>query len=99
MKFMVERSFDRDVDNIDDKKLLRKLQALLSEITHGKEWRVNTGITIFSQIMDFLPMHEFRRIYSRPVDKSLGLICDQTIGLSNADCHYHRPSLQIPLAD
>lgn len=28
---------------------------------------------------------KFRRIYSRPIDKSLGLICDQTIVLSNAD--------------
>jgi len=26
-----------------------------------------------------------RRIYSHPIDKSLGLICDQTIVLSNAD--------------
>jgi hypothetical protein len=28
---------------------------------------------------------KFRRIYSHPIDKSLGLICDQTIVLSNAD--------------
>ena len=32
MKFRVEKSFDRDVGKIDDKKLLRKVQALISEI-------------------------------------------------------------------
>ena len=26
---------------------------------------MNTGITIFSQIMDFLPMHEFRKCVQR----------------------------------
>ena len=39
--------------------------AIFYFITHGKEWRVNTGITIFSQIMDFLPMHEFRKCVQR----------------------------------
>ena len=28
---------------------------------------------------------KFRRIYSHPIDKSIGLTCDQTIVLSNAD--------------
>lgn len=46
MKFRVERSFDRDVDRIKDKKVLRKLRTLISmmekadtihEITHIKK--------------------------------------------------------------
>jgi mRNA interferase RelE/StbE len=46
VKFRVERSFDRDVDRIKDKKVLRKLRTLISmmekadtihEITHIKK--------------------------------------------------------------
>jgi mRNA interferase RelE/StbE len=46
VKFRVERSFDRDVDGIKDKKVLRKLRTLISmmekadtihEITHIKK--------------------------------------------------------------
>ena len=60
---------------------------------------MNTGKTIFSQVMEFLPLHEFhkahatfitriksntqyRRLYSRPVNKATGLRCDQTIVLT-----------------
>jgi len=32
VKFRIERSFDRDIDGIGDKKLLRKLQAFISTI-------------------------------------------------------------------
>ena len=32
MKFRIEKSFDRDVDRIKDKELLRKLRALISAI-------------------------------------------------------------------
>ena len=35
MKFRIERSFDRDVDGIRDKKLLRKLQAFISAIENA----------------------------------------------------------------
>ena len=35
MKFRIERSFDRDVDGIRDKKLLRKLQAFVSAIENA----------------------------------------------------------------
>ena len=35
MKFRIERSFDRDIDGINDKKLLRKLQALISTIENA----------------------------------------------------------------
>ena len=32
MKFRIEKSFDRDVDRIKDKKLLKKLRAFISTI-------------------------------------------------------------------
>lgn len=32
MKFRVEKSFDRDIDKIKDKKILRKLQGIISMI-------------------------------------------------------------------
>ena len=32
MKFRVERSFDRDVDKINDKKLLKKIRSFISTI-------------------------------------------------------------------
>ncbi len=32
MKFRIDKSFDRDIDGIRDKKLLRKLQAFISTI-------------------------------------------------------------------
>ena len=32
MKFRIEKSFDRDLDRIKDKELLRKLRALISAI-------------------------------------------------------------------
>ena len=32
MKFRIEKSFDKDVDGIKDKKLLRKLRTLISTI-------------------------------------------------------------------
>lgn len=35
MKFRIERSFDRDIDGIKDKKLLRKLQAFISTIENA----------------------------------------------------------------
>lgn len=35
MKFRIERLFDRDVDGIRDKKLLRKLQAFISAIENA----------------------------------------------------------------
>ena len=35
MKFRIEKSFDRDVDGIRDKKLLRKLQAFISTIENA----------------------------------------------------------------
>ena len=35
MKFRIERSFDRDIDGINDKKLLRKLQAFISTIENA----------------------------------------------------------------
>jgi len=31
----------------------------------GREWRMNTGRTIFAQLMDFLPLPEFRRCVER----------------------------------
>ena len=44
---------------------MRLLYSHFYFITHRKEWLMNTGITIFSQIMDFLPMHEFRKCVQR----------------------------------
>jgi len=35
VKFRIERSFDRDVDGIRDKTLLRKLQAFISAIENA----------------------------------------------------------------
>jgi mRNA interferase RelE/StbE len=35
VKFRIERSFDRDIDGIKDKKLLRKLQAFISTIENA----------------------------------------------------------------
>jgi len=35
VKFRIERSFDRDIDGINDKKLLRKLQAFISTIENA----------------------------------------------------------------
>ncbi len=35
MKFRIEKSFDRDVDRIQDKKLLRKLRAFISTIENA----------------------------------------------------------------
>lgn len=32
MKFRIERSFDRDVDRINDKKILKKLRSFISAI-------------------------------------------------------------------
>ena len=32
MKFRIEKSFDRDVDRINDKKILRKLRSFISAI-------------------------------------------------------------------
>ncbi len=32
MKFKIEKSFDKDVDNIDDAKMLKKLQTFISKI-------------------------------------------------------------------
>lgn len=31
----------------------------------AKEWPMNVGKTLFSQLMEFLPMHEFRRCVRR----------------------------------
>jgi len=54
VKFRIERSFDRDIDGIKDKKLLRKLQAFIStienadtiqEIPHLKKSKVTNLIT------------------------------------------------------
>ncbi len=54
MKFRIDRSFDRDVDGIRDKRLLRKLQASIStiekagtiqEIPHIKKLKVTNPIT------------------------------------------------------
>ena len=48
-----------------------------------------TGKLVFAQLMGFLPLHTFRRCvarypssYSRPVDKTTGLRCDQTVRLT-----------------
>jgi hypothetical protein len=30
-----------------------------------KEWLMNTGKTVFSQVMEFLPLHEFRKCVER----------------------------------
>ncbi len=35
MKFRVEKSFDRDIDGIRDKKLLRKLRAFITTIENA----------------------------------------------------------------
>lgn len=35
MKFRIDRSFDRDIDGIKDKKLLRKLQTFISAIENA----------------------------------------------------------------
>jgi Domain of unknown function (DUF4372) len=31
----------------------------------AKQWAVNTGRTVFSQLMDFLPAYEFQKCVSR----------------------------------
>ena len=36
MKFRIEKSFDRDIDRIKDKKVLRKLRAFISMIENAK---------------------------------------------------------------
>ena len=36
MKFRIEKSFDKDVDKIEDNKLLKKLQTLISIIENTK---------------------------------------------------------------
>ncbi len=36
MKFKIEKSFDRDVDRIQDKKVLKKLSALISVIENAQ---------------------------------------------------------------
>jgi hypothetical protein len=67
-----------------------------------------TGRTVFSQIMDFFPLirrvcaglsMQYRRRYSRLVDKSTGLRCDQTILLTGQDSSraHRRPVVQEPL--
>jgi mRNA interferase RelE/StbE len=35
VKFRIEKSFDRDIDRIQDKKLLRKLRAFISTIENA----------------------------------------------------------------
>ena len=35
MKFRIEKSFDRDVDRIKDKKLLRKLRVFISTVENA----------------------------------------------------------------
>ena len=35
MKFRIEKSFDRDADKVKDKKVLKKLQKLISTIGHA----------------------------------------------------------------
>jgi hypothetical protein len=54
VKFRIDRSFDRDIDGIGDRKLLRKLQAFIStieqadtiqEIPHVKKIEVTNHFT------------------------------------------------------
>ena len=55
---------------------------------------MNSGKTIFSQLMDFL----FRRLYSHTIDKSTGIQCDQTIVPQNfyAQKNYIWESKAVP---
>ena len=39
MKFRIEKSFDRDVDRIKDKTLLRKLQTFISALENAKTFQ------------------------------------------------------------
>ena len=49
---------------IDLKSSLYYSRAILLS-SDRKEWLMNKGKTVFAQIMDFLPMHEFRRCVRR----------------------------------
>ena len=59
------------------------------------------GKLVFSQVMDHLPLHALRRRYSRPVDKSDCLRCDQTIVLTgvNTATGYPQPLRRIKYHD
>jgi len=47
VKFRIEKSFDKDIDGIKDKKLLRKLQAFISTIEN---------VDTIQEIPAFLPV-------------------------------------------
>ena len=39
MKYRIDKSFDRDVDRIQDKKVLKKLKAIISVVEDAKAIR------------------------------------------------------------
>jgi len=49
---------------IDLKYFLSFCHSILSQ-TKKEEWQMNTGKTVFSQIMDFIPLYEFRNCVKR----------------------------------
>lgn len=80
MKFRVEKSFDRDIDKVKDKKLLQKIHFIISRIEKAAEikemphvkkikgfssfYRIKIGITCVSFFMYKIHLDSWRCINS-----------------------------------